>query len=155
MLNLLKAPMAKEYYTPLSSHSGTLLRFGIVGGTTYLLTILTFYLLNDLSKTGHNLSATGAYFIGVAFHFTMNRKFTFQVRKGSLFNQLAKYAILAAANYLLTLTLFELFLHFMHETPTIPFALSVAVTTATGYLIMRYWIFPPPPLDKRFKENTL
>jgi putative flippase GtrA len=90
----------------------------------------------------HCLSATAAYFIGVAYHFVMNRKFTFRDPQGHLLKQLTKYAFLVAANYLTTLVLFGILLRSMRLLPLVTFALSVALTTATGYLVMRFWIFP-------------
>jgi len=134
--------MSKRRFILLSNHGENLLRFGIVGGTTYVLTILAFSLLDDLLNVGHGLSATGAYSVGITYHFVMNRKFTFRAPQGHLMKQATKYALLTAANYLMTFTLFRTLLSSMCMMPLILFAFSVAITTVTGYLVMRFWIFP-------------
>ena len=134
--------MFGERFKLIVNHSGTLFRFGVVGGTSYILTIIAFSMLYDFLNVGHGLSATVAYFTGASFHFTMNRRFTFRSRQDKLLRQLAKYVLLTAVNYLMTFTLFEVLLRSMHTVHLVPFALSVAVTTATGYLVMCFWVFP-------------
>ena len=120
---------------------GTMIRFAFVGGTTYLLTMLLFSLFYNLLGAGHDVAATGAYFLGVSYHFTMNRAFTFGHGGTRILPQLWKYGLLTAANYVVTLVLFEVLLGWMTAPALVPFALSVAVTTATGYVVMRFWVF--------------
>lgn len=122
-------------------HLGKPIRFLFVGATTYLLTMLAFELVHSQIPGNPNVSATGSYFIGTAYHFTMNRLFTFRNRHDPLIPQLLKYAALTTINYLLTLSLFQIMIRQIHARPLIPFALSVAATTVTGYLVMQFWVF--------------
>jgi len=56
-----------------------------------------------------------------------------------------KYAALTAINYWLTVSLFQILLRQIPARPLIPFALSVATTTMTGYLVMQFWVFARQP----------
>lgn len=137
--------MPKENKGAHVRHLGTLIRFLSVGATTYLLTMLAFELIHRQIPGNPKVSATGSYFIGTAYHFTMNRLFTFRNRHDPLIAQLLKYAALTAINCLLTVSLFQILLRQIHARPLIPFALSVATTTVTGYLVMQFWVFARQP----------
>jgi putative flippase GtrA len=88
----------------------------------------------------HLVAVTIAYVLTMLFHFSANRIFTF---KNSLpiRQQLVPYLLTCGINYLLTVAILETFSRFW--IPEVALLLSIAVTTLTGYLMLRAWVFRP------------
>ena len=118
-----------------------LCRFGLVGGATYLLTIGAFGLFHSALCVNRLLAATVAYFIGVAFHFTANKLFTFANRDKCLRRQVVRYVAVCLINYLLSMVCLEALVRAFHVSATLAFSLSVAATTFFGFVTLRFWVF--------------
>jgi len=126
---------------PPLAHCRQLLRFALVGGTTYVLTVAAFCFLNKELATGRLTAATLSYFLGIAFHFTANKLFTFGNCKPGLHIQVLRYGMVCAINYLISMACLELLVRKCNVPATLAFGLSVATTTVLGYVLLRFWVF--------------
>ena len=118
-----------------------LARFGLVGIATYALAIGAFRLLHDVWNVDRLISATAAYAVAVAFHFTANKLFTFANKDASLQRQIVRYLLVCGTNYLLSMVCLELLVKQCHVPATLAFGLSVATTTGFGFAALRFWVF--------------
>jgi len=121
--------------------AGQIARFLLVGGVAF---ILYFVLEYGLEKAGLQpyASLSAAYAITLAYHYTMNRIYTFGHR-GALRaapGSLAKYAVVNIGHYFLTVAIVAAGRQIGLDM-RIGMLAAVAVTTVTGYLAYRHWVF--------------
>lgn len=126
--------VAKQLY----QHS--LLRYIIIGGTTFA---LDFFLLVFLhSVTGINLlvAATVSYWLSIAFNFLANRYWSFGATDTHIVKHLVSYLCLLGFNYLFTLAFLavatEVGMHY-----TIAKVIAVAIQTSWTYIAYKKVIF--------------
>ena len=116
-------------------------RFLLVGGGAF---VLYFGLQYGLEKAGLQpyVSLSIAYIITLAYHYSAHRIYTF--RKGGTLREtprsLAKYAVVNVVHYFLTLAIVAAVRQIGLDTRMGMLA-AVAVTTVTGYLAYRHWVF--------------
>ena len=118
-----------------------LIRFGLVGASTYLLSVWVFEFTHGPLGWHRRLAASIAFVTGAASHFLLSKYFTFANRDHRLHHQAIRYVILCLANYLITMLIFECIVRWTARSTTLAFALSVPATTALTYLTLRYWVF--------------
>lgn len=127
----------------LSRHGKSFAAFAVVGGLTAAIYFGVFWLLNDALHQDYRVAVSVAYFAGVAFHFTVNRNVTFRSQEGRLHSQLAKYAVVAFVNYLVTLAVVQVCVTALNLSPYVGVLAAVAATLVSGYLLFRFWVFRP------------
>jgi putative flippase GtrA len=112
----------------------------LVGTINTLLYFALFSFCYRGAGLPHLVAVTIAYVATTLFHFSANRIFTF---KNSLpiGQQLFPYLLSCGINYLLTVAILDTFSRFW--IPEVALLLSIAVTTLTGYLMLRAWVFRP------------
>jgi putative flippase GtrA len=116
------------------------LRFGIVGGLCFVLTLATFSALHALG-VHYVLAGVLGYAAGIALGFQLNRNWTFQAHHGSARHQAAKFLVVSAMGIALNALLLHLFVEtagwaeFPAEIVTV---LCIAPVTFT---INRMWAF--------------
>ncbi len=127
--------------THLSQYQWQLIRFGFVGATTYVITVGSFIICQNLLSFSRLWAATCAYVSGMLFHFTANKLFTFGNRERRVHGQILKYIIVCGGNYLISLCILEVLVRRCHAPELIAFSSSVATTTALGFVAIKYWVF--------------
>lgn len=119
----------------------SLVSFLFVGGVTAFLYFGLLALFLEVIKLEYRLGVSIAYALAVTFHFFSNRHFTFRSGKGRVLPQVARYLVVAAVNYLLTLAVVYLAVSVLHSNAYVGVALSIITTVAIGYLGSKLWVF--------------
>ena len=125
----------------ISLFERSLVFYVVVGFFNTLLYVLMFQLLWKILDLNYRFAVTGAYFVSVMFHFSMNRIITFQSGQGKLYLQIPRYIAMIVINYLITIAVVEVTVRVMLRSPNVGMLLSVVITVITGYLLSKYWVF--------------
>jgi putative flippase GtrA len=118
-----------------------LLRFLTVGGTTFIIYFALQYAFERLGCSPY-VALSIAYLIAITWHYLMNRAYTFQhklVLEGTP-TSLAKYAVVNVIHYFITLAIVSVTTS-LHLNIRVGMVISIGVTTITGYLLFRHWVF--------------
>jgi dolichol-phosphate mannosyltransferase len=118
-----------------------LLRFGIVGGSGYVVNLLVFAVLSGALDFHHIAAAIGAFCVAVINNFWWNRHWTFDAREGHAGFQAARFFTVSLAGLGVNLILLELFVSGV-ELPELPAqALAVALTLPVNFIGNKLWTF--------------
>lgn len=115
-------------------------RYIVVGLTTVAIDVGLLYLLVQVGVPVY-VAATIAFGTALLTNFTLSRVWTFGVRRRTPY-QTALYGLLILGNYLFSLLLIGVFLHF-NASYIAGKVTAVAITTIWNFLIYRYVIFVP------------
>src|SRR5262249_6534760 len=75
-----------------------LVKFGLVGGSGYLINLAVFDLLTELLGAPHALAAVGAFAVAVTNNFLWNRRWTFAANAGPAGFQAARFFVVSIAS---------------------------------------------------------
>ena len=118
-----------------------LLRFGIVGGSGYVVNLVVFAVLSGAVDLHHIPAAIGAFCVAVINNFWWNRHWTFDAREGHAGFQAARFFTVSLAGLGVNLVLLELFVSGV-ELPELPAqALAVALTLPVNFIGNKLWTF--------------
>lgn len=113
--------------------------FGLATAGVYF-AALTFLL--EVLKIDYRLAVSVAYFLGVVFHFVANKSITFKQHDlTDIQRQIARYLVLVAVNYALTLVIVIFAVEVLGFAPYVGVLLSMGATVISGYLLSRFWVF--------------
>jgi dolichol-phosphate mannosyltransferase len=127
--------------TRKSSNWLQLLRFGLVGGSGYVVNLAVFAVLSGVFDIHHISAAIGAFCVAVINNFWWNRHWTFDARDGHAGFQAARFFTVSLAGLGVNLILLELFVSGV-ELPELPAqALAVALTLPVNFIGNKLWTF--------------
>jgi len=117
------------------------LRFLVVGGTTFVIYFTLQYLL-QLAHLGPYLSLTIAYAIATAYHFSMNRHFTFRSSAvdDGIWAILKRYALVVLFSYLVTVMIVNAMMSAGFRIQ-VGMVVAIVLTTGMSYGLSTIWIF--------------
>jgi dolichol-phosphate mannosyltransferase len=118
-----------------------LLKFGIVGGSGYLVNLAVFALLSGGLDFHHIPAAIGAFCIAVTNNFLWNRYWTFGAVDGSAGFQAARFFAVSLASLGLNLIVLELLLAGGGIGELTAQAIAVAVAMPFNFLGNKLWTF--------------
>jgi dolichol-phosphate mannosyltransferase len=117
-----------------------LLKFGIVGGSGYLINLAVFALLAGNFGVHHAVAAIGAFCVAVTNNFLWNRHWTFGPGNGSAGFQAARFFAVSLASLGLNLVILELLV--ASDVGDLPAqAIAVAVAMPFNFLGNKLWTF--------------
>lgn len=118
-----------------------LLKFGLVGGSGYLINLAVFALLTGSFGTHHVAAAVGAFAVAVTNNFLWNRHWTFGAGDGPAHFQAARFFTVSVASLGLNLAVLQLLLagSTLGELPAQ--AIAVAVAMPFNFVGNRLWTF--------------
>lgn len=118
-----------------------LLKFGVVGGSGYLINLAVFALLAGTLDVHHLVAAVGAFCVAVTSNFLWNRYWTFSPGDGSAGFQAARFFAVSLAALALNLIVLEALLAGggIGELPAQ--AIAVAVAMPFNFLGNKLWTF--------------
>jgi putative flippase GtrA len=129
---------SKSAYT----HAKSFVIFSIVGlgaAGVYFGTLAVFL---EYLRLDYRIAVSASYFLGVIFHFLVNKLVTFKDRTPRAFvGQALRYLVLVLVNYILTIAVVTLVVERIGYPPYVGVVFSMCLTVVTGYLVARYWIF--------------
>lgn len=117
-----------------------LLKFGLVGGSGYLINLGVFALLSGNLGVQHTIAAVGAFCVAVSSNYFWNRHWTFGPGEGPLHFQAARFLIVSVGSLLLNLAMLELLVR--SGLAGLPAqAIAVAFAMPFNFLGNRLWTF--------------
>lgn len=118
-----------------------LLKFGLVGGSGYLINLAVFALLVSGLGIHHTIAAVGAFCVAVTNNFLLNRYWTFGPGERAAHFQAARFLTVSVASLGLNLAVLELLIsnHVVGDLPAQ--AIAVAVAMPFNFLGNKLWTF--------------
>jgi putative flippase GtrA len=120
--------------------AGHLFRYGVSGVGSTLLDLAMVYGLLAL-KIEANLAVSLGFVAGLLANFLLHRSYTFQHRAAVNWRQVLRFGMIVVVNYLLTLLIVNLVVHFDANAVFLGKLLSIPVVTANAYLLTRKYVF--------------
>lgn len=117
-----------------------LLKFGLVGGSGYLVNLFVFVLLSDLGVQ-HIGAAIGAFCIAVSSNFFWNRHWTFAAGDGHAGFQAARFFAVSAGALAVNLAVLEALVEGTSLGDLSCQAIAVAVAMPFNFLANKLWTF--------------
>ncbi len=118
-----------------------LLKFGIVGGSGYLINLAVFALLAGTLDVHHLAAAVGAFCVAVTNNFLWNRYWTFSPGDGSAGFQAARFFVVSVAALGLNLIVLEALVAGAGTGELTAQAIAVAVAMPFNFLGNKLWTF--------------
>ena len=118
-----------------------LFKFGLVGGSGYLINLAVFALLAGGLGIHHAIAAVGAFCVAVTNNFLWNRHWTFGPGDGPARFQAARFFTVSLASLGLNIAVLELLIsnHVVGDLPAQ--AIAVAVAMPFNFLGNKLWTF--------------
>jgi putative flippase GtrA len=131
-------PAFASFLRSFFGHSAV--RYLIVGGLSFIIDFGLIFVLHVLASWPLWLATATAFLASFVFNYTLQRAFSFSSRSPHG-RALVKYAILVAANTIITVVIVDLL-----NATAVGWewgkVISTVVTTLSNYVIYRKWIFP-------------
>jgi putative flippase GtrA len=118
-----------------------LAKFGVVGGSGYLINLAVFALLAGYFDVHHVVAAVGAFVVAVSNNFLWNRIWTFGPGEGPAHFQAARFLTVSLASLGINIAVLELLISgdVVGELPAQ--AIAVAVAMPFNFLGNKLWTF--------------
>jgi|ERR1700749_1145477 len=118
-----------------------LCKFGLVGGSGYLINLAVFALLASSLGVHHAVAAVGAFCVAVTNNFLWNRYWTFGPGDGPAHFQAARFFTVSLASLGLNLAVLELLISNHLTSDLAAQAIAVAVAMPFNFLGNKLWTF--------------
>lgn len=118
-----------------------LFKFGLVGGSGYLINLAVFVVLSDSLGMHHLVAAVGAFCVAVANNFLWNRHWTFEPGDGHPAFQAARFLTVSVAALLINLAVLEALISGTSLGGLTAQAIAVAVAMPFNFLGNKLWTF--------------
>jgi putative flippase GtrA len=118
-----------------------LIKFGLVGGSGYLVNLGVFALLSSNLGVHHAIAAIGAFAVAVSSNFFWNRHWTFAAGNGHAGFQAARFFAVSLAALLINLAVLEALVGGTSLGDLPAQAIAVAVAMPFNFLGNKLWTF--------------
>jgi putative flippase GtrA len=118
-----------------------LLKFGLVGGSGYLINLGVFSLLTDNLGLHRMLAAIGAFCVAVTSNFLLNRHWTFAAGDGHAGFQGARFFVVSIAALLINLLALQALVDATSLGDLSAQAIAVAIAMPFNFLGNKLWTF--------------
>jgi dolichol-phosphate mannosyltransferase len=118
-----------------------LLKFGVVGGSGYLINLAVFALLTGTLGLHHLVAALGAFCVALANNFLWNRHWTFEAGDGHPGFQAIRFFAVSVAALLINLAVLESLVAATSLGDLTAQAIAVAVAMPFSFLGNKLWTF--------------
>lgn len=118
-----------------------LLKFGVVGGSGYLINLAVFAVLAGIFDLHHLAAAVGAFCVALANNFLWNRHWTFEAGHGHPGFQAARFFAVSVAALLINLAVLEMLISGASMGDLPAQAIAVAVAMPFNFLGNKLWTF--------------
>lgn len=118
-----------------------LLKFGVVGGSGYLINLAVFAVLSGNFGIHHTLAAVGAFCVAVSSNFLWNRYWTFGPGDGRAGFQAARFFAVSVASLIVNLVVLEALVAGASMGELTAQAIAVAVAMPFNFLGNKLWTF--------------
>jgi dolichol-phosphate mannosyltransferase len=118
-----------------------LIKFGLVGGSGYLINLAVFALLSSNLGLHHIIAAIGSFAVAVSSNFFWNRHWTFAAGHGHAGFQAARFFAVSIAALLINLVVLEALVAGASMGDLSAQAIAVAVAMPFNFLGNKLWTF--------------
>ncbi|HVS99285.1 MAG TPA: GtrA family protein [Solirubrobacterales bacterium] len=118
-----------------------LLKFGVVGGSGYLINLGVFAFLSGNLGVYHAVAAVGAFCVAVTSNFLWNRYWTFGPGDGLAHLQAARFLAVSIGALVINLVVLELLVSSSGISELAAQAIAVAVAIPFNFLGNKLWTF--------------
>ena len=118
-----------------------LVKFGVVGGSGYVVNLTVFTLAFEVLSAHHLVAATAAFVVAVTNNFWWNRHWTFGARDHHIGVGAARFFTVSVIAFLFQVTLLELLVSQADLSEVIAQAVSVAAATPVNFVGNKLWTF--------------
>ncbi|HEY2478256.1 MAG TPA: GtrA family protein [Solirubrobacterales bacterium] len=118
-----------------------LLKFGVVGGSGYLINLGVFAFLSGNLGVYHAVAAVGAFCVAVTSNFLWNRYWTFGPGDGLAHQQAARFFVVSVASLVINLVVLEAIVASSSISELGAQAIAVAVAMPFNFLGNKLWTF--------------
>jgi putative flippase GtrA len=117
-----------------------LFRFGLVGGSGYVINLSVFAVLVEVLGLHHALGAVGAFCVAVSSNFYWNRHWTFAASDGHAGFQAARFLAISVCGLLVNLAILEALIGWgLADLPAQ--AIAVAIVMPINFVGNKLWTF--------------
>lgn len=113
--------------------------FCFVGGVSAIVDVFSLILLSKCLATNGNISITVAFLLGLLVNYVLHTYFTFKSTPTK--SNLAKFMIVVAVNYFLTILLINTIINFTDVDIVIAKIITLPVIAIIGYLTSKIWVY--------------
>jgi dolichol-phosphate mannosyltransferase len=121
-----------------------LFKFGVVGGSGYVVNLAVFWVLAEPLDLHHIPAAIGAFCVAVTNNFLWNRHWTFRATEAHPAHQGARFFAVSIAGLGVNLGVLELLISAAEVAALPAQALSVAVAMPVNFVGNKLWTFGKP-----------
>jgi dolichol-phosphate mannosyltransferase len=118
-----------------------LIKFGVVGGSGYVINLLVFAFLSGNLGVFHAVAAVGAFLVALGNNFFWNRHWTFGPGEGLARHQAARFTAVSVACLGVNLIVLELLVDVASVGELPAQAVAVAVAMPFNFLGNKLWTF--------------
>jgi putative flippase GtrA len=118
-----------------------LVKFGLVGGSGYVVNLVVFALLSELAGLHHIPAAVGAFCVAVSNNFLLNRHWTFRARDGHAGFQAARFLTISVVGLGFNLVVLELLVSAAELPELAAQAVAVALVMPVNFIGNKLWTF--------------
>jgi len=122
-----------------------LVKFGVVGGSGYVVNLAVFAAAVKLGDLHHLVAATLAFLVAVTNNFWWNRHWTFGARDGHAGFQAARFFSVSVGAFVFGAAMLELLVNVAGMPEIGAQALSIAAATPLNFVGNKMWSFGPTP----------
>jgi len=118
-----------------------LFKFGLVGGSGYLINLVVFGVLTGALDVHHIAAAIAAFVVAVSNNFWWNRHWTFAAGGGAVHFQAARFFAVSIAGLVINLAVLESLIASGSVGDLAAQAIAVAVAMPFNFICNRLWTF--------------
>jgi len=118
-----------------------LFKFLLVGGSGYVLNLITFAVLVQVLDVHHLIGATVAFLVGITNNFWWNRHWTFGAGDGQVAFQAARFIAVSSVAFVVQIVLLEVLVSGFHVPKVLAQAISVVAATPVNFVGNKMWSF--------------
>jgi putative flippase GtrA len=128
-------------------------KFITVGTITAIFYISFFIFLHRILNVHYNIAVSLAYSASIVLYFFATRHFTFQSHLNPLKGQVLRFSMLIVLNYFITLIIVHTTVKFLLLPPVLGVVFAIGITTASNYLLGKFWVFPSSIILQNGEKN--
>lgn len=118
-----------------------LLKFGVVGGSGYVINLVVFAFLASNLGIFHMVAAVGAFLVALGNNFFWNRHWTFGPGEGLAHEQAIRFTVVSVGALVINLVVLEALVRSSSISELAAQAIAVAVAMPFNFLGNKLWTF--------------
>ena len=115
------------------------IKFFVVGGTSYIVSILAFNILEHFFWP--NIAFNAAYFLSTSTHYSLNRFWALRSSRNDTLKQFLEYLGTAVISYIISFGSFKLLMSGFGLSLGLSQAFSIPPSTLVTFFILNFWVF--------------